>query len=185
MLALPIYLYFYLSIFLPIYLPIHLSPSIYLFIICIYIYVYLCLSINQSINQSIYLSIYLSIHPSSATHLPSLISTHLQIPFACQLANLGQYQNICSHLICIDQCHTLPKQLFSLNEICSAQNLLGRMQNTGIYGVFFQYPRVGVDLLKSFIEELILQCPYDELSTVFVAHKFKRRIRCTHTNRNG
>ena len=42
-----------------------------------------------------------------ATHPPSLISTHQHILSACQLTNLGQCQNICSHLVCPDQCHAV------------------------------------------------------------------------------
>ena len=74
--------------------------------------------------------------------------------------------------------HCLLKHLSSLNEICATQNLLRRMQHA-LFTEVVQYPRVGVEFFKTCSKNLVVQCPYAELSTAFSAHNSKIVIRCT------
>ena len=84
----------------------------------------------------------------SATHPSSLISSHLQIPFVCQLTNLSQNQNVCSHQYALTNALLSAKRTIYLNKICSAQSLLDSVQKL-VFAVFYQCPRVGAELFKS------------------------------------
>ena len=109
------------------------------------------------------------------THLPSLISTHLQIPFVCQLTKLGQYQETTSaHVLYALTNATLSTKTTNFPERSLCRTEPTRMHATHWYlQCFFQYPTVGVDFFRSCSKNLIIQCPYAELSTAIAAHSSK------------
>ena len=98
---------------------------------------------------------------ASPAHLRFLISTDVQIIFVCQLTNLwtsASHPPLLSQLIC---------QLTNLGQyqnICCTKPATQHAKHWYLQ-CCFQYPRVGVELLKPL--------------TVFNAHKSKRIIRCT------
>ena len=90
---------------------------------------------------------------SSATHLLSLMSTHLQIPSSVSSNPWPIHKQLLTSYMPRSMTHCLLKQLISLNEICSAQNLLGSMQTARIYSAFFNIQAsawVSVPLFKEF-----------------------------------